>query len=84
MQTRARINKRGQAVGPRAKTGRNQITAPIFMRVPQVKLPKRLDLDQDADWAFDSIPKLIVANFVGGRFSKRLRLITFPNSSLLA
>ena len=33
---RARINKRGQAVASRAKTGRNQVTAPIFLLVPQV------------------------------------------------
>ena len=48
---RARINKRGQAVASRAKTGRNQVTAPIFLLVPQVKLPKRLDLDRDAERA---------------------------------
>lgn len=44
MADRARINTRGQAVASRAKTGRNQVTAPIFLLVPQVKLPKRLDL----------------------------------------
>ena len=32
----ARINKRGQAVASRSKTGRNQVTAPIFLLVPQV------------------------------------------------
>ena len=65
---RARINKRGQAVASRAKTGRNQVTAPIFLLVPQVKLPKRLDLDRDAERAHDSLPGLIVANWVEGRF----------------
>ena len=64
---RARINKRGQAVASRAKTGRNQVTAPIFLLVPQVKLPKRLDLDRDAERALDSVPSLIVANWVEGR-----------------
>jgi hypothetical protein len=64
---RARINKRGQAVASRAKTGRNQVTAPIFLLVPQVKLPKRLDLDRDAERALDRVPRLIVANWVGGR-----------------
>ena len=64
---RARINKRGQAVASRAKTGRNQVTAPIFLLVPQVKLPKRLDLDRDAERAHDSVPGLIVANWVEGR-----------------
>jgi len=61
---RARINTRGQAVVSRSKTGRNQVTAPIFLLVPQVKLPKRLDLDRDAERALDSVPGLIVANWV--------------------
>jgi hypothetical protein len=61
---RARINKRGQAVASRSKTGRNQVTAPIFLLVPQVKLPKRLDLDRDAERAHDCVPGLIVANWV--------------------
>ncbi len=34
---------------------RGQITAPIFLLVPQVKLPKRLDLDRDAARALDSV-----------------------------
>ncbi|TQE92628.1 MAG: hypothetical protein FKY71_19610, partial [Spiribacter salinus] len=63
---RARINTRGQAVASRAKTGRNQVTAPIFLLVPQVKLPKRLDLDRDAERAHDSVRGLIVANWVEG------------------
>ena len=63
----ARINKRGQAVASRSKTGRNQVTAPIFLLVPQVKLPKRLDLDRDAARAHDSVPGLIVANWMEGR-----------------
>ncbi|MBG52932.1 MAG: hypothetical protein CML99_11050 [Rhodobiaceae bacterium] len=33
----------------------------------QVKLPKRLDLARDADRALDSVPGLIVANWVAGR-----------------
>ncbi|RDC67480.1 hypothetical protein DLJ49_20900 [Rhodovulum sp. 12E13] len=64
---RARINTRGQAVASRAKTGRNQVTAPIFLLVPQVKLPKRLDLDRDTERAHDSVPGLIVANWVVSR-----------------
>jgi hypothetical protein len=36
--------------------------------VPQVKLPKRLDLDRDAARAHDSAPGLIAANWVEGRF----------------
>ncbi len=64
---RARINSRGQAVALRSKTGRGQVTAPIFLLVPQVKLPKRLDLDRDAQRALDSVPGLIVANWIEGR-----------------
>ena len=66
---RARINKRGQAVASRSKTGRNQVSAPVFLLVPQVKLPKRLDLDRDADRALDSVPGLIVVNWVDGRLA---------------
>jgi hypothetical protein len=43
---KARINTKGLAVASRAKTGRGQVTAPIFLLVPQVKLKKRLDLDE--------------------------------------
>ena len=53
----------------RSKTGRNQVSAPIFLLVPQVKLPKRLDLDRDADRALDSVPGLIVVNWVDGRLA---------------
>ena len=38
---------------------------PIFLLVPQVKLPKRLDLARDAGRAYDAMPELIVANWVG-------------------
>jgi len=63
----ARLNTKGQAVVSRSKTGRGKVTAPIFLLVPQVKLPKRLDLDRDAERALDSVPGLIVANWVEGR-----------------
>ena len=62
-----RLNTKGQAVVSRSKTGRGKVTAPIFLLVPQVKLPKRLDLARDADRALDSVPGLIVANWVEGR-----------------
>ena len=62
-----RLNKKGQVVVSRSKTGRGKVTAPIFLLVPQVKLPKRLDLARDADRALDSVPGLIVANWVDGR-----------------
>lgn len=59
-----RLNTKGQAVVSRSKTGRGKVTAPIFLLVPQVKLPKRLDLARDAGRALDSVPGLIVANWV--------------------
>ena len=64
---RARINTRGQAVASRSKTGRNQVTAPIFLLVPQIRLPKRLDLARDAERAHDSVPGMIVVNWVERR-----------------
>jgi hypothetical protein len=54
-------------VASRSKTGRGLTTVPIFLLVPQVKLPKRLDLDRDTERAHDSLPGLIVANWVDGR-----------------
>ena len=62
-----RLNTKGRAVRSRSRTGRGAATVPIFLLVPQVKLPKRLDLARDADRALDSVPGLIVANWVGGR-----------------
>ena len=40
---------------------------PIFLLVPQIKLPKLLDLARDADRALDDIPGLIVANWLEAR-----------------
>jgi hypothetical protein len=54
-------------VASRSKTGRGLVTAPIFLLVPQVKLPKRLDLARDAERAHGAVPGLIVANWVEGR-----------------
>ena len=62
-----RLDTKGRAVASRSKTGRGRVTAPIFLLVPQVKLPKRLDFDRDAARALDSVPGLIVANWVEGR-----------------
>ena len=39
------------------------MTAPIFLLMPQVKLPKRLDLARDAERAADGVPGLIVAGW---------------------
>ena len=64
-----RLNSRGLGVASRSKTGRGRTTVPIFLLVPQVKLPKRLDLDRDAERALDSVPGLIVANWVERKWS---------------
>ncbi len=63
-----RLNTRGLAAVSRSKTGRGQVTVPIFLLVPQVKLPKRLDLTRDAERAHEVVPGLIVANWVDSRF----------------
>ena len=59
-----RLNTRGQAAVSKSKTGRGQVTAPIFLLVRQIKLPKRLDLMRDAERAQAAIPGSIVRNWV--------------------
>ncbi len=59
-----RLNTKGQAAVSKSKTGRGQVTAPIFVLVRQVKLPKRLDLARDAERAQSAIPASIVRNWV--------------------
>jgi len=61
---KARINTRGLAVASRSKTGRGQVSAPIFILVPQVKLRKRLDLARDAERVAGMVPGLIVEEWV--------------------
>jgi len=61
-----RLNTKGSAVASKSKTGRGVATVPIFLLVPQVKLPKRLDLRRDAERAHGALPGLIVSNWVGG------------------
>ncbi len=63
-----RLNTKGRTVASRSKTGRGVVTAPIFLLVPQVKLPKRLDLARDATRAADAATGQIVANWVDGTF----------------
>lgn len=62
-----RLNTKGRAVASRSKTGHGLTTVPVFLLVPQVGLPKRLDLARDAERAHDAVPGLIVANWVEGR-----------------
>ena len=59
-----RLNTRGQAAVSKSKTGKGQVTAPIFLLVRQVKLLKRLDLARDAERAQAAIPGSIVRNWV--------------------
>jgi len=54
-------------VASRSKTGWGLVTAPIFLLVPQVKLPKRLDLVRDAERALDGLPSRIVAGWVSAQ-----------------
>ena len=62
-----RLNTKGQAAVSKSKTGRGQVTAPIFLLVPQVKLRKRLDLARDAERAQAAVPGSIVRNWVDFR-----------------
>ena len=61
---RARLNTRSTAVASRSKTGRGQVTVPIFLLVPQVKLRKQLDLARDAEKVAGSVPGLIVEKWM--------------------
>ena len=58
-----RLNSKGRAVASKSKTGRGVATVPIFLLVRQVKLRKRLDLAQDAEWVMDGVPGMIVAKW---------------------
>ena len=59
----SRLNSKGRAVVSKSKTGRGLATVPIFILVPQVKLPKRLSLEGPAREAEVRLPGLIVANW---------------------
>jgi hypothetical protein len=59
----ARITKRGLATASRSKTGRGQVTAVIFILVPQVTLRKRLDLDRAAREWQERLPRLVLDNW---------------------
>ncbi|MBC9248390.1 hypothetical protein H4P12_17120 [Paracoccus sp. 11-3] len=62
-----RLNTKGRAVASRSKTGRGRATVPIFLLVPQVRLPKRMDLAREAEKAADGVPGRIVGKWVEGR-----------------
>ena len=59
-----RLNTRGQAAVSKSKTGKGLVTAPIFLLVRQVKLPKRLDLARDAERAEQLLDQRLVANWL--------------------
>jgi hypothetical protein len=63
MVAEGRLNTKGRAVASRSKSGRGVVTSPIFLLVPQVKLPKRLDLARDAARAVDGMAGRIVAGW---------------------
>ncbi len=65
--TEGRLNSRGLGVASRAKSGRGLASVPIFLLVRQVKLAKRLKLENAAEAAVGRIPGAIVANWVTGR-----------------
>ena len=60
---RTRLNSKGRAVVSKSKTGRGLATVPIFLLVPEVKLPKRLNLEGPAREAETHLPGLILANW---------------------
>ena len=59
-----RLNTKRRAVASRSKTGHGRTTVPIFLLVPQVRLPKRLDLAREAERAADAVPGRIVGQWV--------------------
>ncbi len=59
----ARMTRRGLAAKSRSKSGRGQVTAIIFLLVPQVTLRKRLDIEVTAiRWAA-RVPGLIASHW---------------------
>ena len=62
-----RLNTKGRAVASKSKTGRGRATVPIFLLVPQVRLPKRLALAREAERAAEAVPGRVVGKWVEGR-----------------
>jgi len=62
----ARLNTRGLAAASRSKTGRGVTTVPIFVLVPQVRLPKRMDLKGAALAAGSGLSGAIRAAYAAG------------------
>jgi hypothetical protein len=62
-----RLNTKDRALASCSKTGRGRATVPIFLLVPQVRLPKRLELAREAERAADDVPGRIVGKRVERR-----------------
>lgn len=60
----ARMTRRGLAVKSRSKSGRGQVTAIIFLLVPQVTLRKRLDIETSATRWAARVPALIARHWI--------------------
>lgn len=54
------LSQPARAARQRRRGFRSRRVVPVFALVPQVKLPKRLDLDREADRVGSAIPRLIV------------------------
>lgn len=59
----ARMTRRGLAAKSRSKSGRGQVTAIIFLLVPQVTLRKRLDIEASATRWAARVPGLIASHW---------------------
>jgi hypothetical protein len=59
----ARMTRRGLAAKSRSKSGRGQVTAIIFLLVPQVTLRKRLDIEATATRWAARVPGLIASHW---------------------
>lgn len=59
----ARMTRRGLAAKSRSKSGRGQVTAIIFLLVPQVTLRKRLDVEATATRWSARVPGLIASHW---------------------
>ena len=55
------MNRKGEH--KRRGRGRKNVTIPIFVLVPQVKMPKKLNLASSAAQAQALLPTMIVANW---------------------
>jgi len=57
------MTRRGLAAKSRSKSGRGQVTAIIFLLVPQVTLRKRLDVEATATRWAARVPGLIASHW---------------------